>query len=152
MRRTPLALLISLAAALAPLVPPVDAQGASAPPVTSPHAAYGPRLTPAIRQHLALERDTAARLAAAARGRGVSVSQLRSQWQHVAICEVGGNWAMTGPTFSGIGFSNSTWTAYGGTRYAALAGRATRDQQIIIGMRVTGGWVPDQYGSTLGGW
>ena len=82
----------------------------------------------------------------------VSVSQLRSMWQRVAICEVAGNWSMVGPVYSGIGFLNSTWAHYGGTRYAPLAGLATRDEQILIGMHVTGGYVPDQYGCSPIGW
>ena len=91
-------------------------------------------------------------LTADATSRGVSIARLRSEWQHVAVCEVGGDWAMVGPVYSGIGFLNSTWLAYGGRRFAPVAGRASRDQQIIIGMRVTRGWVPDQYGCTPGGW
>lgn len=83
---------------------------------------------------------------------GVSIAQLRAEWQHVAICEVNGNWSMTGSTYSGIGFLNSTWLEYGGTRFAANAGDAPRDAQILIGMRVTGGWVPDQQGCSPTGW
>jgi hypothetical protein len=83
---------------------------------------------------------------------GVSVRELRAQWQDVAMCEVGGNWSMTGPRYSGIGFSNATWNTYGGTRFAPLAGQASVIEQIVIGMRVTGGWVPDQNGCTPGGW
>ena len=82
----------------------------------------------------------------------VSVDQLRAMWQRVAICEVAGHWSMTGPIYSGIGFLNSTWAHYGGTRYAPLAGLATRDEQILVGMRVTGGYVPDQYGCSPIGW
>jgi hypothetical protein len=83
---------------------------------------------------------------------GVTVRKLRAEWQDVANCEVGGNWSMTGPRYSGIGFSNGTWNAYGGTRFAPLAGQASALQQIVIGMRVTGGWVPDQNGCNPGGW
>jgi hypothetical protein len=87
-------------------------------------------------------------LAVAAASVRVSIVQLRAKWQQVAICEVGGNWAMTGPSYSGIGF----WNAYGGARYAPLAGQATRDQQILIGMKVTSGQVPDQNGCSSTGW
>jgi Transglycosylase-like domain len=85
-------------------------------------------------------------LVVAARSSGVTVGQLRHEWQRVANCEVGGNWAMTGPVYSGIGFLNGTWLAFGGRQYAPLAGQATPDQQILVGMKVTNGRVPDQNG------
>jgi hypothetical protein len=91
-------------------------------------------------------------IGADARARQVSVAGLRSEWQHVAICEVGGNWRMVGPVYSGIGFRNATWDEYGGVEFAPLAGRASEDAQIIVGMRVTRNWVPDQYGCDPGGW
>jgi resuscitation-promoting factor RpfA len=81
-----------------------------------------------------------------------SVAELRAKWQSVAICEVDGNWSMIGPVYSGIGFLNSTWYQYGGRRFAPVAGEATVDQQILIGMRVTHGWIPDQYGCSPVGW
>lgn len=81
-----------------------------------------------------------------------SIPRLRAEWQRVAICEVGGDWFMTGPTYSGIGFSNATWYQYGGRHFAPLAGEATKDQQILIGMRVTKSWVPDQHGCSPTGW
>jgi hypothetical protein len=82
----------------------------------------------------------------------VTVARLRAMWQRVAICEVGGNWHMVGPYYSGIGFSNTTWNAYGGSRFARLAGQASIDQQILVGMKVTNGYVPDQYGCSPTGW
>ena len=100
----------------------------------------------------AVQRATRHSLAVNASALRVSVGQLRAEWQHVAVCEVGGNWSMTGSAFSGIGFLNTTWSAYGGTQYAPNAGQATRDQQIVIGMKVTNGWVPDQYGCSPNGW
>ncbi len=83
---------------------------------------------------------------------GVTVARLRAEWQRVAVCEVGGNWAMTGPRYSGIGILNTTWYEYGGRRFAPLAGEATENEQIVIGMRVTRGWVPDQEGCSPTGW
>lgn len=53
---------------------------------------------------------------------------------------------MQGPVYSGIGFLNSTWDAYGGQQYAPNAGEATPDEQILIGMKIDGGYVPDQDG------
>ena len=91
-------------------------------------------------------------LAAEALVRGMTMGDLVAKWQRVAVCEVNGNWSMVGPVYSGIGFSNATWSQYGGSRYARLAGDATRAQQILIGMKVTHGWVPDQEGCSPDGW
>lgn len=91
-------------------------------------------------------------LAAEALVRGQTIHSLLVAWQRVAICEVNGNWSMIGPVYSGIGFSNATWVQYGGDHFAPLAGEATRDQQILVGMRVTGGQIPDQDGCNPGGW
>jgi hypothetical protein len=84
--------------------------------------------------------------------RGEPLRTLLLEWQRVAICEVNGDWSMRGPLYSGIGFSNATWLRYGGSRFAPVAGDATRDQQILVGMRVTGGQVPDQERCNPGGW
>jgi hypothetical protein len=100
-----------------------------------------PRVSPVVRA-LVVE-------AAAIR---VSVPVLRARWQHVAVCEVDGDWSMTGPIYSGIGFLNTTWSQYGGRRFAPVAGEATVDQQILIGMRVTHGRIPDQDGCSPFGW
>jgi transglycosylase-like protein len=91
-------------------------------------------------------------LAAEALVRGDTIRSLLVDWQRVAVCEVNGNWSMTGPVYSGIGFSNATWDQYGGSRFAPVAGDATRDQQILVGMRVTRGQIPDQDGCDSGGW
>ena len=56
------------------------------------------------------------------------------------------------PDYSGIGISNGTWNSYGATRDARLAGLATKNQQMLIGMKVAGGLVPDQYDCDAGGW
>jgi len=82
----------------------------------------------------------------------LSLAQLHQEWERVAICEVGGNWSMRGPVYSGIGFLNSTWRAYGGTHFAPVAGMASKDEQILVGMRINNGWVPDQYGCDRFGW
>jgi len=81
----------------------------------------------------------------------LNVGQLRAQWQLVANCEVDGKWSMVGPAYSGIGFLNSTGTV---RRFPVrpLAGEASEDQQILVGMQVTGGTVPDQYGCSPAGW
>ncbi|WP_420865391.1 transglycosylase family protein, partial [Streptomyces pathocidini] len=52
-------------------------------------------------------------------------------WEKVAQCESGGNWSInTGNGYyGGLQFSQSSWEAAGGTRYAARADLATKDQQ-----------------------
>jgi hypothetical protein len=105
-----------------------------------------------LRRHDAVADYTARALAFTAAAVQTTSSALRSKWEHVAICEVGGRWSMIGATYSGIGFLNTTWSNFGGRKFAPLAGEASEDQQIIIGMRVTGGYVPDQSGCTPGGW
>jgi len=89
--------------------------------------------------------STASSRATSPAGAAVSAS-LRQQWQRVADCEEGGRWDVQGPLYSGIGFLNQTWDDFGGLVFAPNAGMATPDEQIIVGMRVTGGWVPDQNG------
>jgi hypothetical protein len=115
-------------------------------------AAVGAKPAAVLQHEFLLNVDASRALDAEALVHGVSVPHLLAQWQRVAICEVNGNWSMTGPVYSGIGFSNATWFEFGGARFAPLAGEATRDQQILIGMRVTHGWVPDQTGCSPTGW
>ena len=67
-----------------------------------------------------------------------------SDWDKLAQCESGGNWAInTGNGFSGgLQFTPSTWAGHGGTAYAPSAHLATREQQIAIAERVQAsqGW------------
>lgn len=142
MRRVTFALLTSLITVLVLLPPPAGA-------VAKPKAIVP---TPVFRQERVVQSPDVRAMVVVATRESLSVHELRAEWQHVAICEVGGNWSMTGPAYSGIGFLNSTWSQYGGRRYAPLAGDASRDEQILIGMRVTGGWVPDQNGCSTTGW
>ncbi|MFI0777622.1 transglycosylase family protein [Streptomyces sp. NPDC021212] len=55
-------------------------------------------------------------------------------WDKVAACESGGNWRInTGNGYyGGLQFSQHTWAAYGGTRYAPRADLATKGQQISV--------------------
>jgi hypothetical protein len=114
------------------------------------HAITLPRVHRVRMRELAVE--SVARLRHDAASVGFSITVLQAKWQRVAWCEVGGNWSMVGSIYSGIGFLNSTWNEFGGRQYARLAGLASRDEQIVIGMRVTHGWVPDQGGCAVGGW
>ena len=67
-----------------------------------------------------------------------------SDWDKLASCESGGNWAInTGNGYQGgLQFSPSTWTSHGGGQYAATANQATREQQIAVAEKVLGsqGW------------
>ena len=59
-------------------------------------------------------------------------------WDRVAHCESSGNWHIhTGNGFyGGLQFTNSTWAAYGGHRYADRADHASRAEQIAVARRV----------------
>lgn len=61
-----------------------------------------------------------------------------SEWDQVARCESGGNWAInTGNGYQGgLQFSPGTWAAHGGTQYAPAANMASKDQQIAIAEHV----------------
>lgn len=56
------------------------------------------------------------------------------QWDALAQCEAGGNWAInTGNGFyGGVQFDQNTWERQGGLRYAPRADLATREEQIAI--------------------
>jgi len=68
-------------------------------------------------------------------------------WDAVAQCESGGNWSInTGNGYyGGLQFSQSSWEAAGGLKYAARADLATKDQQIavaevLLSMQGPGAW------------
>ncbi|AOW94991.1 resuscitation-promoting factor [Rhodococcus sp. WMMA185] len=67
-----------------------------------------------------------------------------SDWDRLAQCESGGNWAInTGNGYQGgLQFSPTTWSGHGGGEYAATAHQATREQQIVVAERVleSQGW------------
>jgi resuscitation-promoting factor RpfA len=60
------------------------------------------------------------------------------EWDRVAACESGGNWAInTGNGYhGGLQFTQGTWASHGGGEYAASANQATREQQIAVAERV----------------
>ena len=60
------------------------------------------------------------------------------EWDQVARCESGGNWAInTGNGYQGgLQFSPSTWSGHGGGQFAPAANMATKEQQIAIAERV----------------
>ncbi|MFL0579517.1 serine hydrolase [Dietzia sp. 179-F 9C3 NHS] len=67
-----------------------------------------------------------------------------ADWDKLAQCEAGGNWAIdTGNGYSGgLQFSAQTWTSFGGDEYAPTAAKATREQQMEVANRVLAeqGW------------
>ena len=69
-------------------------------------------------------------------------------WDELAQCESGGRWDTVDSGAvgydGGLGIFRGTWRAYGGTEFASNAGLATREQQIIVGMRIYAdlGWDP----------
>ncbi|QDQ14904.1 transglycosylase family protein [Streptomyces spectabilis] len=94
-----------------------------------------------------------ASLTAAAGGAGIALPLVSAgtghaadvdTWNKVAACESTNNWSInTGNGFyGGLQFTQSTWEAYGGTRYAPRADLATKDQQIAIAEKVLDGQGP----------
>ncbi|MEV4757033.1 transglycosylase family protein [Micromonospora sp. NPDC049559] len=79
---------------------------------------------------------------AALLGSGTAASAASSvNWDAIAQCESSGNWHInTGNGYyGGLQFAQSTWQAYGGTKYAARADLATREQQIAVAEKVLAG-------------
>lgn len=66
---------------------------------------------------------------------------LAEDWDELAECESSGNWhTNTGNGFyGGVQFSQSTWEAYGGTKYASRADLASREQQIAVAEKTLDG-------------
>ena len=62
------------------------------------------------------------------------------EWDRVARCESGGNWAInTGNGYQGgLQFSPGTWSSHGGGEYAPSAHMASKDEQIAVAERVLG--------------
>src|SRR3954449_8229830 len=79
---------------------------------------------------------TAALLGPASAAQASSVN-----WDAIAQCESGGNWSInTGNGFyGGLQFTRGTWKAYGGTKYASTANKASRSAQIAIAEKVLRG-------------
>ncbi|MEV7088359.1 transglycosylase family protein [Streptomyces sp. NPDC093085] len=84
---------------------------------------------------------TGAAVAAPLLGASAASAATASEWDQVAQCESGGNWAInTGNGFyGGLQFTSSTWAAYGGTAYAARADQASKSQQIAVAEKVLAG-------------
>ncbi|MEU3930469.1 transglycosylase family protein [Streptomyces sp. NPDC029044] len=90
---------------------------------------------------VALAGVTGAAVAAPLMAAGNASAATASEWDAVAQCESGGNWSInTGNGYyGGLQFSASTWSGYGGTKYASTADQATKAQQIEIAEKVLAG-------------
>lgn len=69
----------------------------------------------------------------------VPASTSGANWDALAQCESGGNWAyptVSGGFSGGLMFHYKTWNAMGGQQYAPYAYLATREQQIAIAEKV----------------
>ncbi|MEV6947738.1 transglycosylase family protein [Streptomyces sp. NPDC051172] len=86
----------------------------------------------------ALAGVTGVAIAAPLMAAGNASAATASEWDTVAQCESGGNWAInTGNGYyGGLQFSASTWAAYGGTAYAPQANQASKAQQIAVAEKV----------------
>ncbi|MGV0804217.1 transglycosylase family protein [Mycolicibacterium setense] len=72
---------------------------------------------------------------------GQAMAATDGEWDQVARCESGGNWAInTGNGYhGGLQFSPSTWSSHGGGEYAPAAYMATKEEQIAVAERVLAG-------------
>ncbi|MFH0172762.1 transglycosylase family protein [Streptomyces cacaoi] len=77
-------------------------------------------------------------------GTGAAQAADVDTWNKVAACESTDDWSInTGNGYyGGLQFTQSTWEAYGGTRYAPRADLATKDQQIAVAEKVLDGQGP----------
>jgi len=70
--------------------------------------------------------------------------QSNTTWDRLAKCESTNNWdADTGNGFKGgLQFTQSTWKAFGGRKYAASPDEASREEQIAVAKKVQAqqGW------------
>ena len=69
---------------------------------------------------------------------GQAAAATDREWDVVASCESGGNWAInTGNGYyGGVQFAAGTWASHGGGEFAPSAQLATKEQQITVAERV----------------
>jgi hypothetical protein len=72
------------------------------------------------------------------------VTQLKSKkggpikfWEAVSWCETNHDWDDHGYYAGGLGIAQSTWRGYGGWEFSRTPQRATKEQQIIVGNRIS---------------
>ena len=56
--------------------------------------------------------------------------------ERLAWCETHGDWKNGGNWAGGLGIARSTWTNFGGGRFASTPDRATKEEQIIVANRI----------------
>lgn len=73
-----------------------------------------------------------------AQGDGGGKTVTAADWDKLAGCESGGNWAInTGNGFKGgLQFTQETWESFGGTDFAPSANEAGREEQMEVANRV----------------
>ena len=81
---------------------------------------------------------TAVILGVATRAEAMPSVQSGPDWDAIAACESSGNWkANTGNGhYGGLQFTQSSWVAAGGLKYAPRAHLATRKEQITVAKRL----------------
>ncbi|UXA17352.1 transglycosylase family protein [Mycobacterium sp. SMC-4] len=69
---------------------------------------------------------------------GTAGAATDAEWDQVARCESGGNWAInTGNGYhGGLQFAPGTWSGHGGGEFAPAAHMATKEEQIAVAERV----------------
>jgi hypothetical protein len=69
---------------------------------------------------------------------GHAAAATDDEWDRVAGCESGNNWAInTGNGYQGgLQFAAGTWSSHGGGQYAPVAHQASREQQIAVAEHV----------------
>jgi murein DD-endopeptidase MepM/ murein hydrolase activator NlpD len=77
-------------------------------------------------------------------GTGSAQAASVGTWDKVAECESSGDWDINSGNgfYGGLQFTESTWSSFGGTKYAERADQATKDQQIAIAEKVLEGQGP----------
>lgn len=71
-----------------------------------------------------------------------------TKWERVAWCETHSNWKFEGANYDGgLGISRTNWNYYKGTDFAPAPHLATREEQILVAIRINGDYVPDQDGT-----
>lgn len=68
-------------------------------------------------------------------GHGTAGAATTETWNRLAGCESGGDWHINSGNgyFGGLQFSQGTWEAMGGLKYAARADLATAREQMAVG-------------------